>query len=193
MFSKLGPLFRTTFRQAESNDTRQHIPHQEIDKARRKQEDSEKKLSDDELWEDNTIVTVPALRTFLINFMKTLPEAENQDFSDIEKPPTDPIKARPHEQIRPTNTQNAKAVRAYQSMAAQSATSNTTDEQNQNLTYRRPPSADMVKSKELRDIYSLIDDLDIIERHGIKNLTIIKAGTFIESLKKAVLLAKSKI
>ena len=43
MLSQLVPLFKTTFRQAESNDTRQKIPHEERDTPNRKNKDLPKK------------------------------------------------------------------------------------------------------------------------------------------------------
>ena len=183
MFSQLGPLFKTTFRQAESNDTRQKIPHEERDDNRQKQNEEEKKESNNDLWEDSTNVSVDALRAFLINFLGTLPEAQ-----DIPLPPSpskqENLSARPPEARRPTNTKNAKAVRAYQSIAAQSETPRP---QQQDAPLKRPePSADMIESKELRDIYTLIDDLDILVKRGVQDLNIQKADSFVESLKNAV-------
>ena len=73
MFSNLGPLFKTQFRQAESNDTRQSIPHQERDNHRRNNAEDEQTASPEEAWTDDTTVSIFALRSFLIDFLKTIP------------------------------------------------------------------------------------------------------------------------
>lgn len=189
MFSQLGPLFKTTFRQAEANDTRQNIPHDEIDKGRRKREEEEAKENEQPKWEDQTTVSVTSLRAFLINFLGTMPEAKDMAL------PTQPTTKnaeyqRPHETTRPTNTKNAKAVRAYQSMAAQSKEH--TKSQPPPKTPRAVANKDAIQSKELRDIYQLIDDLDAIAARGIDELTILKADTFVEALKNAVQHVKSR-
>ncbi|MEM6810874.1 MAG: hypothetical protein AAF549_00225 [Pseudomonadota bacterium] len=188
MFSQLGPLFKTTFRQAESNDTRQHIPHDERDKGRKKREEEESQSQKQEAWVDDTAVSVDSLRTFLINFLKTIPEAQDE-LSDLDAG-QDTAYSRPHEKTRPTNTHNAKAVRAYQTMAQkgqESAPPRPTEQ------IDNKPTADKVASKELRDIYQLIDDLEVLKRRNIQNLQIKPAESFVESLKKAVALALSQI
>ncbi|MEZ5903537.1 MAG: hypothetical protein R3D88_09615 [Alphaproteobacteria bacterium] len=190
MFSQLGPLFKTTFRQAESNDTRQAIPHEEKDKGQKKRGEENKKETDGEAWVDNTSVSVGALRAFLINFLKTAPETQN---SDIINPstPQNTYSQRPPETKRPTSTKNAKAVRAYQSMAAKARQDNPPPVEEENE--RRKLTVNDIESKELRDIYNLIDDLDKIANKGVETLNIQKADTFVEALKNAVTLAKSKI
>ena len=188
MFSQLGPLFKTTFRQAESNDTRQHIPHDERDKGRRKREEAEKENTAADPWVDDTSVTVEALQTFLINFLKTMPGADD----GMEATPENqkkPLSNRPPEQKRPTNTHNAKAVRAYQAIAEKSVESRPPPEKK---TGSPEPTADLLQSKELRDIHSLIDNLETLRGRGIQALHIRPAASFIESLKDAVDLALSK-
>jgi len=186
MFSQLGPLFKTTFRQAESNDTRQAIPHDERDKGRRKREEEEQKEENTDLWQDNMSVTTGALRAFLINFLKTMPGAEDVSLVEEDKP----LSARPHERSRPTNTRNAKAVRAYQAMAEQGAERAPTPKKEDK---RVEPTADLLQSQELRDIHQLIDDLDVLHNRGVTDLRIQQSESFIQSLKNAVKLQKSKI
>ena len=194
MFSQLGPLFKTTFRQAESNDTRQKIPHEERDPPQRDKDDKEEKIDDDALWQDNTTVSIAALRNFLINFLNTMPEAQIIDQSidpDLETPDIDETHVlqgnRPKERERPTNTHNAKAVRAYQAIANKTQEGRANGPQTQaGQTYRRPPSADQIENKELRDIYQLIDNLEILSNRGVQEITIQKNGTFVESLQSSV-------
>lgn len=191
MFSNLGPLFKTTFRQAESNDTRQNIPHDERDKGQKKREEEEETNNPNALWEDTTGVSVSALQAFLINFLKTIPEA--QDIHLNQTTDQDQIlPARPPEPKRPTNTKNARAVRAYQSMAERGQGSATQHVKPKHKD-RIEPTADLVASQELRDIYALIDDLDVLAAKGIQNLTIEPAVSFVESLRNAVKIEKSKI
>ena len=52
---------------------------------------------------------------------------------------------------------------------------------------------DTIHSKEYRDIYILIQDLENLSQQGIYNLSIYKADTFVESLKTAVALEKKRI
>ena len=190
MFSQLGPLFRTTFRQAESNDTRQAIPHDERDKGRKKREEEEKEEKSVDIWDDNTTVTVEALRAFLINFLKTIPGGE--DVATATDTPHS-LPARPPENKRPTSTANARAVRAYQSMAEKTQDSHAPPPKKSATTNdRTEPTADLLESQELRDIHSLIDDLDMLAQKGVQQLRILRADSFLESLKNAVLIEKSK-
>ena len=49
---------------------------------------------------------------------------------------------------------------------------------------QKPPQT--IESKEYRDIYTLIQDLEILAQKGIKELFIYKSETFVQSLKTAV-------
>lgn len=184
MFSELGPLFKTTFRQAESNDTRQKIPHEERDHPNKNKNNDTKQESDDDLWQDSTTVSLEALRNFLINFMATLPGAQETDIP-LTKEETPKTQQRPKEKNRPTSTHNAKAVRAYQSMAAHNERQNTAKRETE-PTYRKPPSADQIENRELRDIYQLIDNLDYLANKGVQDITILKSGNFLESLQASI-------
>lgn len=181
MFSQLGPLFKATFRQAESNDTRQKIPHEERDLARKKDEEEKKSETHIELWEDNTSVSIQSLRAFLINFLKELPDAENLDIP--ENKPREESYTRPTEKNRPTNTQNAKAVRAYQAQAAQAPpASKNTDK----VGEPKKPRPQTIENKEMRDIYQLIDNLETLSGRGVEMLVIEKNGDFLTSLRSSV-------
>lgn len=195
MFSQLGPLFKTQFRHTESNDTRQNIPHEEYDAAQgRDQNEAEKKEAPK--WEDEASVSIIALRAFLIDFLKTLPGAENLEFEtkQIDKAQS----ARPKESRRPTNTNNAKAVRAYQTMAKHAVPDEVEEKEASEDTgsiarKKTPDVPDNIESKEYRDIYMLIQDLDVLSDKGVQELFIYKSETFVESLKAAVTLEKSRL
>lgn len=190
MFSQLGPLFKSTFRQAESNDTRQAIPHNERDNSRKKQEKNKQENKSTDLWEDNTTVSVGALRAFLISFLKTIPGGE--DVSTMIENTADTISKRPSENKRPTSMANARAVRAYQSIAKTTPNPPTRPAQQKSSSTVKP-TADLLESKEIRDIHELIDDLDSLAQKGVQNLRILRADSFLASLKNAVLIEKSKI
>lgn len=188
MFSNLGPLFKTTFRQAETSDARLAIPHEERDDRRKKEEEEQKQTKEDP-WQDNTSVTVTALRAFLIAFLKTLPGgediaqmAENQEFEQVQSTSS----VRPKETSRPTNTRNARAVRAYQSLAEKAPITAPDKIKKDENKKRVEPTADLLQSQELRDIYTLIQNLDILIQNNVRELEIKKADSFLEALKNAV-------
>jgi len=200
MVEKLGPLFKSTFRQAESNDTRQNIPHDERDKGRRKREEEAAKEEKGDLWEDNASVSVVALRVFLIDFLKTMPGGEDiaedieKNMTSLEGPdPSKAIKKRPHERQRPTNTHNAKAVRAYQTMAEHATPEPTNKSEASIKDDKTNKTAQKIQSQEIRDIYGLIQNLEILEKRNVQTLTIQKADSFVISLKNAVEKQISKI
>ncbi len=183
MFSQLGPLFKTTFRKAESNDTRQKIPHEEHDRHQKKQNEDQAKNDRQEVWEDHTDVSIGALRAFLINFLKELPEAQA-----IGIPAALPQKhnVRPPQKSRPTSTKNAKAIRAYQAQAAYMVAPPAEKQQTGNTENPPKTSRPAIANKEMRDIYQLIDNLEILSNRGVQILTIEKSGDFLTSLRHSV-------
>lgn len=184
MFSQLGPLFKVQFRQAESNDTRQYIPHEERDKNRKKQEEQKQTKTDDTAWTDDASVSVLALRRFLIDFLKTLPGSEDYNLVNNQIN-NENSSIRPKEKNRPTNTYSAKAVRAYQTMATH-AQHPADDTSETNQTKDNKPTADKLASKEIREIHGLITDLETLEKKGVTMLNILKAESFVEGMKRAI-------
>ncbi len=183
MFSQLGPLFKTTFRKTETNDARLAIPHEERDQYRRRQEEDREEVDTDP-WKDNMSVTVSALRTFLVNFLQTIPGGQ-----DVVKATTQNEEVtqygRPRERKRPNNTRRAKAVRAYQSTATHVQRTGS-DEAYRETKKNVKPTADLLQSQELRDIYEMIEALDDLENKNIQMLEINKADSFLEALRAAI-------
>lgn len=169
-----------------------HIPHEERDNPNRKQNEKEQE-KEGTSWEDDTSVSIEALRTFLINFLKTLPGGEDLAQFESQRQYQDTVKKRPPQTSRPMNTQNAKAARAYQSMALEGNQKRDVEEVSQAVDEKQEPTAALLKSKELRDIHSLIDDLELLRRANVGELHIKKADSFLEALKNAVRLEKSRI
>lgn len=138
-------------------------------------------------------MSIEALRSFLINFLKTLPGGEDLAQFESKRQEEEIARQRPPQTSRPTNTHNAKAVRAYQSMAMHADQKKDTEEEGLKSEASQEPTADLLKSKELRDIHALIDDLEVLKRASIDQLHIQKAETFLDALKNSVRLQKSKI
>ncbi len=124
--------------------------------------------------------------------MKTLPGGEDLAKAETQKQEERLSHHRPKESSRPTSTHNAKAVRAYQSIAAKVEEKRDSLEPSEQPV-RQEEHAGLLQSKELRDIYALIDDLEILRRRGIEQVHIKKADSFIAALQNAVALLKSEI
>lgn len=195
MLSQLGPLFKATFRHAEESDTRQSIrPEDKKDGRKKKDEDRDDDSTD--MWEDSTGVSVDALRTFLINFLNGttiqtgLAGGQNPTSSTASTPGT--AAPAPPPRARPMNEASARAAGAYQSMA----------DKMEPHHYTPPPitdapenaaktDADLLHAGDIRLIHQLIADLDELDARGVMELTIEAADSFLESLKNAVMDAKS--
>lgn len=184
MFSSLGPLFKTMFRQAEHADTRLEIRRDEKRESKKNTE-FEDRPDDNDMWEDSTDVSVSALRLFLQNFVsgKTARSpsgseaASNNAFSASEDPSLTPPIAPDSPAV---NSMTARAVSAYQHQTgyrpAPAAAAST------------PPQSDvdLVSGEDVRVIYALLSDLDDLASRGVETLRIRKAASFLESLTNAV-------
>lgn len=190
MFSQLGPLFKATFRQAESTDTRQAIRREE-NKGNRRRDEDEDAADTSALWEDSTGVSIEALQAFLIAFLngETGPHPEtatgHEAQTSLPEAPAEPQPAPP-----PVNLAASHATHAYQSMAEKL-------EPHPHIppVHPRPQTADvdLVHGSEIRLIHQLIDDLEILMQNGVTELNIERADSFLDSLKAAVILEKSKL
>ncbi len=194
MFSQLGPLFKTVLRQAESADTRLAIRRDEKQDPERKQDFDQPPEEESSFWEDSTSVSVEALRTFLIEFLKTRGNDDGPATKPQAQTPVTPTAPPPGTNVSP---RAAQAMKAYGAMAAQ------THEPPPETPYDPAPDessyeaesgdlADLLAADELRTIHRLIHELDLLARRGITMLTIEKADTFLESLVAAVQLEKTR-
>ena len=194
MFSQLGPLFKVHIRRTEANDTRQNIPHEERKDFIDNNKQNSQQKEPIEKWTDDTTVSVIALKSFLINFLKNLPEAQNSGFLKNYEDEATIAPTRPPQKMKPSNTHNAKAVRAYQTMATHSTDrANESKPKDTQSPHEKSTTTNSIESDELRDIHQLITDLDFLQSQNITQLNILKAPSFIEGMKQAVALAKSKI
>ncbi len=192
MFSSLGPLFKTIFRQAEAADTRLGIRREEKREGR-KRPDLEPSDDNNTLWEDSTDVSIPALRLFLQNFV-TGQDGSAQTVTSAPLPGSHAeVKTAPAPASlpgAPVPGTTAKAISAYQTMGQRSP----------GYTPPAPPAApaaqvisdvDTLSASEVRVIYQLLDDLEKLSAQGYETLSIGRANSFLESLANAVALLKN--
>lgn len=191
MFSQLGPLFKTMFRAAESTDARLEIRREEKESGRKRGEDEEPAADSDLLWEDSTSVSVTALRSFLIDFLR------HQGGADTIENPQEDLPGLHIEEVppptTPASTMAARAAKAYGAMAAQNTPPSLPPVVSP-ATAESENLADLLESDEVRQIHHLIGELDIIARSGIENLTIeLDGGTFLDAVANAIHAAGKKI
>jgi len=186
MFSQLGPLFKTTLRQAEKSDTRLEIRREEKESQGKKQDFEEESVDTSALWEDSTEVSVEALRTFLIEFLKTRGD-DTGGGATAQPSAASATPAAPAPTVSPVA---ARAVQAYASTASHTVHAPPEPEMEEEET---GDLADLLKADELRTIHVLIHELDVLARRGIGTLTIEKADTFLEALVQAVRLQKESL
>lgn len=181
MLSNLGPLFRTTFRQAESADARMEIRREEKDSGKRKQYHEDPGTDDNDFWEDSMAVSIPALRTFLIDFLKNHGAPSPEDVGATEDVAnfltTDYIDTPP-----PVSPLAAKAIKAYTSLSTPTPTITPAAPAHNMPEHPLSP----LKPDEIRAIFKLIEDLTNLNRAGMDTLTFRMTGTFVDSLQDAV-------
>lgn len=184
MFSTLGPMFKTVFRQAEHADTRHEIRREEKENGGKKKNPHEDEDAFNALWEDSTTVSVEALRTFLLEFLKNQGGegafARASQTSEViepteEKPFVSPVAA--------------QAVKAYTSMASQPSY----NPQHPPVA-EKPESGNQFRSEEVRTIHALIVELNTLENKGLQMVTIqIGNGSFIDAVVAGVRAAASTV
>ena len=188
VFSQLGPLFKTTLRQAEQADTRLQIRREEKDNPGKKQDSEEQAEETGGLWEDSTEVSVGALRTFLIEFLKGRGENVPEEGSANSR---NSIISNPLEvKSSAPDTPAARAAQAYSSVQTQ-----TYNAPHVPAAPLEPPAEDvdlvsLLEADELRTIHVLIRELDQLAGKGVQTLVIEKADSFLQALVAAVRLAK---
>jgi hypothetical protein len=191
VLSQLGALFKTTLRQTEQADTRLQIRREDKEDQGKKQDFEESQEDTSALWEDSTEVSVGALRTFLIEFLKSrgdeVPEegiitTENISLMNGLEP----------EHREPITNRAAQAVKAYSSMQTQNYGPPPTPATPPTDVREEVDLASLLKADELRTMHVLISELDRLAAKGVQTLTIEKADTFLEALVTAVRLEKEK-
>lgn len=189
MFSQLGPLFKTTFRQAESADARLEIRREEKENHRKREDDAEDDSGTDDLWQDSMEVSIDALRGFLLDFLKN--HGAKPPALSIEDPAS--VQIHPEERA-PASPLAARAAQAYGNAYAQTHTPHPPLPvvEAESSTPENISPADLLESSEIRDIYALIEDLDTLSKQNVQMLPITMVGTFLESLGEAVRVLKGQ-
>ncbi len=167
MFSRLDPVFKTTLRETEKTDTRLGIRENENRDQQKRNPAKEKDAAADDL-QDEATVSIEALTGFLQNMM-----AEDAASQPAVPEPEPPGIARPE----------AMAANAYRKMAGHSQ---------QGHTSASPPASGNpgLNPQEKILIARLIQDLEYLTRHGVKQLTIGNTSSrllegFIEAAERA--------
>lgn len=180
MVSQLGPLFRTMFRQAESADARLEIRREEKEHRKKRDEADDESAENDAMWEDSTTVSIEALRSFLIDFLKSHGADAPQETVSLAAQDMPPPEQRP-----PVSSVAARAAKAYGAFTPAPPPviphpdSVSTEEQ------EADPAA-LLPAAEIRAIHTLIADLEALAAGGQTTLSFKMTGTFLESLAAAV-------
>ncbi|MCB1556281.1 MAG: hypothetical protein KDJ15_03105 [Alphaproteobacteria bacterium] len=177
MYSRLDPVFRTQFRQAETTDAGLHIPREDVRNEGRRKNGRKDEEEGQDLWEDSMAVSVVALQSFLAELIatQTPTEAEKEDLVLL-SPPSD----------------TAPAAETRQALAAYGHAAEITHK-----PVQRPPphtvpegKADRLTPEELRAIQKLLGSLKALQDRRIESITLRPAASFLQSLIDAVALAK---
>lgn len=189
MFSNLGPLFKATFRQAEQADTRMAIRKDDPRDQGKRRESAKEEPDDNSLWEDSMAVSIDALRGFLVNFVQGKTHAGTEAGSGADAAAPDAPEQAQAEIRPPRDTQTARAMQAYQSMAEHGT--------GHHLPPRLPSApvsdVDLIEAGDVRVIHRLIEALDSLAAAGHESLVLEKADSFLHSIEQAVSRLQSKI
>ncbi len=184
MDSRLDSIFKTRFRHAEPLDTRQAIRRHDQPDSNNRKKDGRKDDDKQDLWEDQTTVSIRALKTFLRQLVTQQPAQAPQEngtpknqqkHKDNQQGATPPASA-------PPAPAAARAASAYQ------RTYNATHDES--IGGDAPQSGALpdieLAPDEIRTIHKLIDALEQLDRANIDYLTLRKHDSFLQSLVEAV-------
>ncbi len=178
MFSNVSNIFSVKPREAESADTRlgirRHDPDQERSKKKGKDEEEKVFFNDG----DEATVSVEALQIFLESFLRSL-------LSTTGMPAAPAINAEHTPSTAIANTAMRDGAAAYAASAYRQASFSA---KNKSVFDSAPVQNDAIglESHEVRTIYSLLSDLNILAQQNVKTLHIERGGTFLQSLVAAV-------
>jgi hypothetical protein len=168
MFSQLGPLFKTMFRQAEQSDARLEIRREEKENQKKKENEKEDEINDVDLWQDSTNVSIIALRNFLVDFLKS----KGDNTPDEKILTTDALPPPTH---ATPSIENTNAMRAHKAYAVMSSYAQTSALPVQNADAKTSINlSDLLAVDELRTMHVLITELDRLHQKGVQTLTIEK-------------------
>ena len=172
MDSRLDNVFRTTFRKTESADTWMGIRREENQDEPRRKKNSEEEKKEKPKWEDDTVVSIAALKQLLATLIA--PDSEYQK-------PT-PVAPKP-QTLSPQQQRAHSAVHAYARQTTPPTPATT-------MTTADSPT---LTQEENRIIHQLMSDLEILMQNDVLSLTIQKNGSFLESLSRSAKAARENI
>lgn len=180
MFSSVSNIFSVKPREAESADTRlgirRHDPDQERSKKKSKDEEEKVFFNDG----DEATVSVEALQIFLENFLRSLLQTAGTPAAPVAR-----TRQAPDVVSTNTNAGMRDGAAAYAASAYRQASFSA---RNKSYFDSAPVQNDAIglESHEVRTIYSLLSDLNILAQQNVKTLHIERGGTFLQSLVAAV-------
>lgn len=183
MYSRLDPIFKTQLRHAETLDTRQGIRRHEEQGGKKRDHEKDEEPDEDDLWEDSTTVSIPALKSFLEQLVGSA--SRKQDLA-AEKDISDSDPEHPHSEASSQKSQRAaKAAQAYQ------RTHRAVHDEERTLPEGSSPQNIELRPEEIRTIHTIIQDLAALSDDGHRELTLQKAESFLQSLVNAVQVSKT--
>lgn len=179
MDSKLDPIFKTRFLQTEPLDTRQAIRRHDDPAYSGGRHHKSWKEEEQDLWEDQTTVSVQSLKQFLAQLIAP---ATNAGGDDQQPAPAPGARERlDNGDTTPETRKAAQAARAY--------------ERTYRATHKNEAAASLpaqalpaitLSPEEIRIIHKLIDDLEALSGRKVETLIILKSESFLQSLVEAV-------
>ena len=181
MYSRLDPIFKTQLRQAETLDTRQGIRRQNRVDERGNRDNKDKGSDEGEVWEDQTNVSIAALKNFLEQLSREAETKSNDDPAEHVR-----LSTKSKENSHPEGHRSDEASRrAAYAAGAYERTYRATHKDELETNAESIPSVNL-SPEELRIINNLIKDLSSLLSAGKEFLILNKSESFLQSIVDAV-------
>lgn len=173
-------------REAEQSDTRLGINRHDPDEERRRERERKEK-KDGFTQDDFTGVSIASLQAFLVAFIEDIheePEKGEDAYEIFEEEKEHELEDNVNQ---PQTPQAAQAHAAYSNAAsAYSHNAHSNDVKNAEAVAKNLG----LSSDEVRTIYSVIEDLKVLQDKGLEYLSIERGDSFLQSIVSAVTQAK---
>lgn len=194
MWSRIDPLIQTIARKVEQTDPRMEIRRDESELyTKRKREDDGSSRSMP--WEDTTIVSVTALKNFLMGLLGTVGIQSNPEHAEEDQPQEEAGITDHHD---PASTYLSRATNAYQ------ATGRAVHDKNIETP---PPNTKLEDGREASmvalgedfgeegraQIAQYIQDLSGLEKNGVEDIALRRTLTFLEAIGQGIIDARTNL
>lgn len=187
MVTNFGNITSLTPRHAENADARLDIRRHDPDHERQGKKEKEPDSGPGFDTYDNAVVSVESLRVFLLNFLQSLIDATGYDASiQISASAPQGINQDPVAGDKNISPRAARAAGAYQTTAQSSTAAQAPAKREDSV------SKALLENEEIREIHSLLVDIDVLAARSIQTLTLEQDETFLKSLTAAVRKAKAR-